>query len=64
VRSLGGEQAGPGVMSFFSPGVETVSEAGVADAQRFYAVARPLEGVSCPAAYPSRTTARGARFTR
>ena len=63
VRSLGGEQ-GPGVMSFFSPGVETVSEAGVADAQRFYAVARPLEGVSCPAAYPSRTTARGARFTR
>ena len=65
VRSLSGDvSSGPGVMSFFSPGVETVSEAGVADAQRFYAVARPFEGVSCPAAYPSRTTARGARFSR
>lgn len=63
VKSLGGAQ-GPGVMSFFTPGIETVSDNGIADAQQFYAVARPLEGVSCPAAYASRTTARGSKFTR
>lgn len=63
VQSLGGV-SGPGVMGFFTAGVATVSNAGVADAQRFYAVARPLEGVSCNAVYASRTTARGSRFTR
>ena len=52
---------GPGVMSFFTAGVETVSDNGKTNAQQFYAHVRPFEGQTS-AFHPSRTTARGSRF--
>ena len=48
-------------MSFFTAGVETVSDNGKTNAQQFYAHVRPFEGQTS-AFHPSRTTARGSRF--
>ena len=50
-----------GVMGFFTPGVETVSDNGKTNAQQFYKHVRPFEG--CVAVkYPSKTTHYGTRF--
>ena len=49
-----------GVMSFFTAGVETVSDNGKTNAQQFAHV-RPFEG-RVSGYYPSRTTLRGSQF--
>ena len=50
-----------GVMSFFTAGVETVSDNGKTNAQQYFAHVRPFEG-RVSGYYPSRTTLRGSQF--
>ena len=50
-----------GVMSFFTAGVETVSDNGKTNAQQYFAHVRPFEG-RASGYYPSRTTLRGSKF--
>jgi hypothetical protein len=52
-----------GLMTFFTGGVESVSNNGEADAQKFFARLRPLEGRLKTAA-ASATNPSGAKFTR
>jgi hypothetical protein len=50
-------------MTFFTGGIESVSDNGEADAQKFFAKLRPLEGRFKTAA-ASATNPSGAKFTR
>lgn len=54
-----------GLLGGFSSGSisDFVSENGLAEAARFYQVARPLEGRSMRIPQPSRTAPRGAPYT-
>jgi hypothetical protein len=51
-----------GLMTFFTGGVESVSENGLSDAQKFFVKLRPLEG-RFKTGITSKTTPAGAKFS-